>query len=109
LKAANEFGIANTMKPAALLAFISDINGLDLGIAQGLYLTTNWCRDLDDETCAFGERFLENTGVEPTSNQAAYYSATLTYLRGGQSCGHDQRGQGDGATAQDQDRPHVRA
>jgi len=40
LKGANEFGITKTMKPAALLAFISDIHSLTLQTAQGLYLTT---------------------------------------------------------------------
>ncbi len=39
LKAAQEFGITKTMKPAALLAFINDIHGLGLKTAQGLYLT----------------------------------------------------------------------
>ena len=75
------------MKPAALLAFISDINALGLEIAQGLYLTTSWYWDLDDETRAFGKRFLEKTGVEPTSNQAAYYSATTTYLNAVKAAG----------------------
>ena len=42
LKAANEFGITKTMKPAALLAFITDIHALTLQTAQGLYLTTGW-------------------------------------------------------------------
>src|SRR5260370_17957180 len=42
LKAANEFGITKTMKPAALLAFISDIHSLTLQTPQGLYLTTAW-------------------------------------------------------------------
>src|SRR5271167_2552724 len=48
LKAANELGITKTMKPAALLAFISDIHALGLQTAQGLYLTTGWYWDLDD-------------------------------------------------------------
>jgi branched-chain amino acid transport system substrate-binding protein len=80
LKAAHEFGVAETMKPAALLAFISDIHALGLPTAQGLYLTAAWYWDLDDKTRAFSKRFLAKTGVEPTFNQAAYYSATLTYL-----------------------------
>jgi branched-chain amino acid transport system substrate-binding protein len=80
LKAANEFGIVETMKPAALLAFISDIHALGLQTAQGLYLTAAWYWDLDDKTRAFGKRFFDKTGVEPTFSQAAYYSATLTYL-----------------------------
>src|SRR5665213_3683039 len=80
LKAANEFGIAKTMKPAALLAFISDIHGLGLQAAQGLYLTTAWYWDLNDKTRAFSKRYFEKTKREPTMNQAAYYSATITYL-----------------------------
>ena len=48
LKAANEFGITKTMKPAALLAFITDIHSLGLQTAQGLYLTAAWYWDLND-------------------------------------------------------------
>jgi branched-chain amino acid transport system substrate-binding protein len=87
LKAAHEFGIAQTMKPAALLAFLSDIHAIGLDTAQGLYLTTAWYWDLNDKTRAFGKRFLDKTGVEPTMNQAAYYSATLTYLNAVKAAG----------------------
>jgi branched-chain amino acid transport system substrate-binding protein len=80
LKAADEFGISKTMKPAALLAFLSDIHALGLKTAQGLYLTTGWYWDLNDKTRAFSKRYLAKTQREPTMNQAAYYSATLTYL-----------------------------
>jgi branched-chain amino acid transport system substrate-binding protein len=81
LKAANEFGITKTMKPAALLAFISDIHALTLQTAQGLYLTTGWYWDLNDETRAFGKRFFAKTNKEPTMDQAGYYSATTQYLK----------------------------
>ena len=87
LKAAHEFGIAQTMKPAALLAFLSDIHAIGLDTAQGLYLTAAWYWDLNDKTRAFGKRFLDKTGVEPTFNQAAYYSATLTYLNAVKAAG----------------------
>ena len=80
LKAANEFGITKTMKPAALLAFLSDIHSLTLQTAQGLYLTTGWYWDLNDDTRAFSKRFFAKTNKEPTMNQAAYYSATMQYL-----------------------------
>jgi branched-chain amino acid transport system substrate-binding protein len=80
LKAANEFGITKTMKPAALLAFITDINSLTLQTAQGLYLTTGWYWDLNDDTRAFAKRFFAKINKEPTMNQAAYYSATTQYL-----------------------------
>jgi branched-chain amino acid transport system substrate-binding protein len=80
LKAADEFGITKTMKPAALLAFISDIHSLTLQTAQGLYLTTGWYWDLNDETRAFGKRYFAKAKKEPTMDQAGYYSATLQYL-----------------------------
>jgi branched-chain amino acid transport system substrate-binding protein len=80
LKAANEFGITKTMKPAALLAFISDIHALTLQTAQGLYLTTAWYWDLNEETRGFAKRFFAKMHKEPTMDHAGYYSATLQYL-----------------------------
>jgi branched-chain amino acid transport system substrate-binding protein len=87
LKAATEFGIAKTMKPAALLAFLTDINAVGLETAQGLYLTTGWYWDLDEKTRAFSKRFFDKTGREPTMNQAAYYSAITTYLNAVKAAG----------------------
>jgi branched-chain amino acid transport system substrate-binding protein len=81
LKGANEFGLTKTMTPAALLAFISDIHSLTLQTAQGLYLTTSWYWDLNEETRAFGKRFFAKMHKEPTMTQTAYYSATLQYLK----------------------------
>jgi branched-chain amino acid transport system substrate-binding protein len=80
LKAAQEFGITKKMKPAALLAFISDIHSLGLKTAQGLYLTTGWYWDHDADTRAWAKRYFAVMKKEPTMNQAAYYSATLHYL-----------------------------
>jgi len=87
LKGANEFGITKTMKPAALLAFISDIHSLTLQTAQGLYLTTAWYWDLNEETRAFGKRFFAKMQREPTMDQAGAYSATLQYLKAVKSAG----------------------
>jgi branched-chain amino acid transport system substrate-binding protein len=87
LKAANEFGITRKMKPAALLAFLSDIHSLGLQTAQGLYLTTGWYWDLNEETRAFGKRYFAKLGKEPTMNQAAYYSATMNYLKSVKAAG----------------------
>ncbi len=80
LKAANEFGITSSMKPAALLGFISDIHSLGLQTAHGLILTDGWYWDVNDETRAFAKRFFERMHREPTMPQAAYYSATTNYL-----------------------------
>ncbi len=87
LKAANEFGITRQMKPAALLAFITDINSVGLQTAQGLSLTTAWYWDLNGETRAFGKRFFDKVKREPTMDQAGYYSATLTYLKAVKAAG----------------------
>jgi len=80
LKAAAEFGLTKTMRPAALLVFLTDVHAMGLDIAQGLVLTTAWYWDLDDRTRAFAKRFNDKLKREPTFPQAAFYSATLTYL-----------------------------
>jgi len=87
LKAANEFGITKTMKPAALLAFDTDINSLGLQTAQGLTLTTGFYWDLTPETRAFGKRFFAKINRMPTMDQAGVYSATLTYLKAVKAAG----------------------
>jgi branched-chain amino acid transport system substrate-binding protein len=87
LKAANEFGITRTMKPAALLAFLTDIHSLGLKTAQGLYLTTGWYWDLNDETRAFAKRFFAKMNRQPTMDHAGAYSATLTYLKAVKAAG----------------------
>ena len=87
LKAASEFGLTKTMRPAALLVFISDVHSMGLDIAQGLVLTTAWYWNLDDRTRAFANRFYEKTKRMPTFPQAAFYSATLTYLNAVKAAG----------------------
>jgi branched-chain amino acid transport system substrate-binding protein len=80
LKAAAEFGLTKTMRPAALLVFLSDVHAMGLDVAQGLVLTTAWYWNASDTTRAFANRFFEKTKRMPTFPQAAFYSATLTYL-----------------------------
>jgi branched-chain amino acid transport system substrate-binding protein len=80
LKAASEFGLTKTMRPAALLMFVTEVHAMGLEIAQGLVLTTAWYWDLDDRTRAFAKKFYDKVKKEPTFQQAAVYSATLAYL-----------------------------
>ena len=87
MKAAAEFGLTKTMRPAALLVFLTDVHAMGLDIAQGLVLTTAWYWDLDDRTRAFAKRFYETVKKEPTFPQAAFYSATLTYLNAVKAAG----------------------
>jgi len=87
LKAANEFGITRTMKPAALLVFLTDIHSLGLQTAQGLYLTTGWYWDLNPDTRAFAKRYFAKMSKQPTMDQAGAYSATMTYLKAVKAAG----------------------
>ena len=87
LKAATEFGVTKTMKPAALLVFLTDVNAIGLENAQGLYLTTAWYWDLNDRSREFAKKFFAKVNREPTFPQAAYYSATLTYLNAVKAAG----------------------
>ena len=81
LKAANEFGITRTMKPAGLLVFINNIHSLGLQTAQGLILTTGWYWDLNEQTRAFAKRYYDKMKKYPNMVQAGAYSATLHYLQ----------------------------
>jgi branched-chain amino acid transport system substrate-binding protein len=87
LKSANEFGLTQTMKPAGLLVFVNNIDGLGLKTAQGLYLTTAWYWDLNDETRAFGKRYFARMKKYPSMIQAGHYSATMTYLQAVKAAG----------------------
>ncbi len=87
MKAANECGITRSMKPAALLAFLTNIHSLGLETAQGLYLTTGWYWDLNDQTRAFARRYFDKMKKMPTMDHAGYYSATLTYLKAVKAAG----------------------
>jgi branched-chain amino acid transport system substrate-binding protein len=82
IKQAHEFSIGNSMKIAAMLMFINDVNALTLDIAQGLVLTESFYWDLNDRTRAFTKRVLPKTPDNyPNMSQAGNYSATLHYLK----------------------------
>ncbi len=80
IKAANEFGITQTMKLVGLLMFINDVHSLGLKAAQGMYLTDSWYWNRDAETRAWSRKFFEKVKRMPSSLQAADYSVALNYL-----------------------------
>ncbi|BAT61573.1 hypothetical protein GJW-30_1_04132 [Variibacter gotjawalensis] len=83
-----EFGLVKAgQKPAALLAFISDIDSLGLETAQGLLLTESFLADRDDESKAFVKKFSERVKRAPTSAQAGVYSSVLHYLKAVEKAG----------------------
>lgn len=80
VKAANEFGIAKSMKLAGLLVFINDVHTLGLKTTQGMYLTDGWYWDQSPESRAWSKRYFAKMKKSPSMLQAADYSATMNYL-----------------------------
>ena len=89
IKAAKEFGVTPAMKPAGLLVFINDVHALGLEAAQGLYLTTGWYWDKDDESRKWAQRFFEKHKRMPSFLQAGDYSSASFYLRAIKATGTD--------------------
>ena len=89
VKAANEFGITKTAKLAGLLVFINDIHSLTLKQTQGMYLTDSWYWDQNDESRAWAKRYFSKMKKEPSSLQAADYSAATQYLNAVKAIGTD--------------------
>ncbi len=89
IKAANEFGVTQTMKLAGLLMFINDIHSLGLNLTQNMYLTTAWYWDMNPATRAWAKRFYDKTKRQPSMLQAADYSATILYLNAVKASGTD--------------------
>jgi branched-chain amino acid transport system substrate-binding protein len=89
IKAANEFGVNKSMKLAGLLMFINDIHSLGLNLTQGMYLTSGYYWDLNDETRAWSRRYFSKMKKMPSILQAADYSSTMHYLKAVKAAGTD--------------------
>ncbi|MFN7085782.1 MAG: ABC transporter substrate-binding protein [Burkholderiales bacterium] len=90
IKQASEFGITPKQSLAGLLMFISDVHSLGLKATQGMYLTTGYYWDLNDETRAWSKRFFEQHKRMPTMVQAGVYSSTMHYLKAVKAAGTDE-------------------
>lgn len=89
IKQAAEFGITQKQQLAGLLMFISDVHSLGLKNAQGMYLTTGYYWDYNDETRAWSKRFFEKQKRMPTMVQAGQYSSVMHYLKAVKAAGTD--------------------
>ncbi|MBS7699668.1 MULTISPECIES: ABC transporter substrate-binding protein [unclassified Chelatococcus] len=89
LKQAQEFGLTQKAKIAGLAIFLTDIHAIGLPSAQGLYLTTGFYWDQNDETRAWSQRFFKRHGAMPTMSQAGVYSAIMHYLKAIEAAGTD--------------------
>ena len=92
VKQAREFGLgvgANKQVFTPLLALITEVNGMGLQNAQGMFITTGFYWDQDEQTRAFSRRYFERMKKMPTMMQAAVYSAVLHYLKAIKAAGTD--------------------
>ena len=64
-----------------VLVGITDVHGLGIEQAQGLYTTEAWYWDQDDASRAFAKRYMERVKKMPNSNHAGVYSAVANYLK----------------------------
>lgn len=90
IKQAAEFGISKKKILAATLLFDTDVHSIGLKDAQGMYLTTGFYWDYDNDTRAFSKRFFEKQKRMPTMVQAGVYSAVAHYLKAVKSIATDE-------------------
>ena len=95
IKQAAEFGLTSKMKVAALLMYITDVHGLGLEAAQGLFLTESFYWDLNDRTRGFTKKFQAiDPSVVPNMDQAGCYAGTLHFLKAVKALGVANKGDG---------------
>ena len=91
VKQAGEFGlIAGGQTMAGVLVFINDVHSLGLKTANGLYLSSPFYWDTDDNTRAWSKKFFAERKAMPSMLQAGVYSAVLHYLKAIQAAGTDE-------------------
>jgi branched-chain amino acid transport system substrate-binding protein len=90
VKQYNEFGLrAKGVGLAVGLMFDTDIKSIGVESLAGTLFTTAWFWNLDDKSRAWADEFKKKTGVRPTFDHAANYSAAMQYLEAVQRAGTD--------------------
>lgn len=90
VKQFNEAGLADRgIELAVGLMFITDIHSLGVEQFAGTSFTDAWYWNMDEESRAWADRFLEETGTRPSFAHAANYSAATQYLEAVQRAGTD--------------------
>jgi branched-chain amino acid transport system substrate-binding protein len=90
IKQAAEFGLVGQgRKLAALSMYISDVEGLGVAEAQGLYLSESFYWDMNDSTRAWSQRFFAKAHFMPNMLQAGLYSGITHYLEAVRAVGSD--------------------
>lgn len=90
VKQYNQFGLKGQGIGLAVgLMFDTDITSIGQDTLAGTKYTTAWFWNLDDASKAWAEKFKAKTGVYPTFDQAADYSAATQYLEAAQRASSD--------------------
>jgi branched-chain amino acid transport system substrate-binding protein len=90
LKQASEFGLTNGKQQiVSLLMFVTDVKGVGLKDAQGIYFATSSYWDMNDGTRAWTKRFMAVRDTIPTMIHTGVYSAVLHYLQAVQAAKSD--------------------
>jgi branched-chain amino acid transport system substrate-binding protein len=88
IRTASEFGLLQSgTKVASLLLFETDVDGIGLKLMGGVYTTTAFYWDLDENTREFSKRFWEKMKRPPTQLQAGVYSSVTHYLKAVKAAG----------------------
>ena len=91
IKQASEFGLQKGgQKLAALLFDVTDARSLGLQAAQNMIVTAGFYWDMNEETRAFSNRFMQKAKHMPTMFQAGVYSAVMHYLNAIDATGTDE-------------------
>jgi branched-chain amino acid transport system substrate-binding protein len=91
IKQASEFGLQRGgQKLAALLFDVTDANSLGLEAAHGMIVAAGFYWDMNEQTRAFSNRFMQKAGHMPTMFQAGVYSAVMHYLKAIDATGTDE-------------------
>ena len=89
VKQARQFGVQQSQSLVAFLMFLTDIEGLGLADAQGLYILDGFYWDQNEASRKWSSRFLKRHGKMPTKDHAATYAAVVHYLRAIDAAGTD--------------------
>ena len=82
MKQAKEFGLPNSKQAmGGMIDLVTDVKAAGVEVMQGQTYGTSFYWNFDDRTRAFANRFYAKTKKMPTNQQAADYSAVMSYIK----------------------------
>jgi branched-chain amino acid transport system substrate-binding protein len=102
VKQLHEFGLGSEIKIAAMLMGNSDVAGIGIELAQGLYLASTFYWDSSGSTRVFNRAVQDKmpNGQPPNMVQAGCYAGTLHYLKAVAALGVEKARSGTAVIAQ---------